>query len=168
MNEKNILFVLIGLLVLSGGAFMFYRISQDGINKIKTHEALRLQPYRDSAGLWTIGYGHLIKPDEWWNEITEEFAEQLLKNDLAIAESAVKDFVEITITQNQYDALVSFVFNVGVNAFENSTLLKKLNAGDPSVVDEFLRWNKTTINGKLKVVAGLTTRRERERDLFLA
>lgn len=164
MNARLILIIVSGLLILSGGIFMAYQISQSGINKIKKHEALSLTPYKDSAGLWTIGYGHLLKNGEWWDNITEAFAEELLKKDLAIAERAVNDYVLVPISQNQYDALVSFVYNVGAGAFKKSTLLKKLNNGDGSVASEFLRWNKA--GGR--VVNGLIARREREQALFLA
>ena len=142
---------------------MFYRTSQHGIEKIKEHEALRLKPYKDVAGILTIGYGHVLINGEWWDEITPAFAEELLKNDLSIAERAVSELVTVGITQNQYDALVSFVFNVGVNAFKDSTLLRKINAGDESAKDEFYRWKYA--GGE--VIAGLVNRRERERELFL-
>ena len=164
MNGRTILLSVAGLFLLGGGAFMFYRTSQSGIDKIKEHEALRLEPYRDVAGILTIGYGHVLINGEYWESITEEFAEELLRQDLAIAESAVSDYVEVGITQNQYDALVSFTFNVGVNAFHDSTLLRKLNAGDPSTANEFERWKYA--GGQ--VVAGLLARRKREKALFLA
>ena len=109
MNARFIFFIVAGLIILSGGLFMAYQISQSGINKIKKHEALRLEPYKDSAGLWTIGYGHLLKQGEWWDAITESFAEDLLRNDLAIAEKAVNDFVLVPINQNKYDALINNV-----------------------------------------------------------
>jgi len=160
-------FLLLGFVVLLvGGFFMAYRISNSGINKIKKHEALRLEPYKDSAGLWTIGYGHLLKKGEWWDSITEEFAEELLRQDLAIAERAVNDYVLVPINQNQYDALVSLVFNIGIGNFKKSTLLKKINNGNDKddIANEFLRWKKA--GGY--VIPGLLARREVERELFLA
>lgn len=145
------------------------RISEAGIEKIKRHEALRLVPYKDEAGKWTIGYGHLLKPGEWWDRITEAQAEDLLRQDLAEAEAAVNQAVKVPINSNQYDALVSFVFNVGVTAFRNSTLLKRLNDSDyVAAAAEMLRWNKITVDGRKVVSAGLSMRRSRERELFLA
>ncbi len=148
---------------------MAYKISNSGINKIKKHEALMLKPYKDDADKWTIGYGHLLKNGEWWDNITEAFAEDLLRQDLAIAENAVNKYVLVPVSQNQYDALVSFVYNVGAGAFKNSTLLKKLNSGDiAGASSEFLHWNKITLNGVKKVSPGLIARREREQRLFIA
>ena len=169
MNARFLFYIFISLIVFSGGIFMAYQISQSGINKIKKHEALRLEPYRDSAGLWTIGWGHLLKQGEWWDSITEEFAEDLLRKDLAAAERAVNKYVLVPISQNQYDALVSFVFNVGIGALQESTTLRKLNAGDyDGAADALLLWNKVTVNGVKKISNGLIARREHERSLFLA
>ena len=96
--------------------------------------------------------------------VTQEQAMQLLNEDILWAEKAVNK-QSLELSQNQFDALVSFVFNVGANAFAHSTLLKKLKAGDfEGAADEFLRWNKA--GGK--VLRGLTVRRETERKLFLA
>lgn len=153
--------VVIGAAILAGVIVM--RVSQSGINKIKQHEALSLVPYRDVAGYWTIGYGHKLKPGEWWDQISESFAEQLLRQDLAIAEQAVNDRVTVPLSQGQYDALVSFVFNVGVQAFADSTLLSMLNRGDyQGAANQLLRWKYAGGD----VVAGLLARREREKALF--
>jgi lysozyme len=77
--------------------------------------------------------------------------------------------VTVDVSQGQFDALVSFVYNVGAGAFENSTLLEKLNAGDyRGAFDEFERWNKVTVNGEKIVSSGLVKRRRREQELFLA
>lgn len=145
------------------------RISRRGLDQIKSHESLRLKPYQDIAGKWTIGWGHLIKPEESYlldaAGITADQATTLLRADLAIAERAVNDLVTVPIAGNQYDALVSFVFNVGVTAFANSTLLRKLNAGDvDGAANEFPRW----IYAGGKESAGLLARRAQEQSLFLA
>ena len=139
-------------------------ISKKGIEALKFFEGLRLNVYLDSAGLKTIGYGHLLKPGENYHSISEEKAEALLRLDIAEAEKAVNRLVKVDIEQNQYDALVSFVYNVGAGAFANSTLLKKLNYGDyQGAANELDRWNKA--GGRF--VQGLANRREHEKQLFM-
>lgn len=142
------------------------RVSQKGINLIKRFEGLRLTAYKCSAGVDTIGYGHTgpeVKPGL---RITEEEAEKLLWNDTESAQQTVSSFVNVKLNQNEYDALVSFTFNVGPTAFVNSTLLKLLNHGaDRKVVaGEFGRWVKA---GGDQAVPGLVRRREEEKKLFL-
>jgi len=140
--------------------------SKKGIDFIKGHEGFVPKIYNDSYGYKTIGYGHLLKEGEeklFANGITREQAEQLLKEDLKIAEKAVNLWVEVPLNQNQFDALVSFVFNVGQGNFRRSTLLKKLNNGDyMGAADEFLKWI-----GK-PPLKGLIRRRAEERKLFLS
>lgn len=131
---------------------------------IKTAEGLRLTAYKDGGGVWTIGYGHTGADVREGLTIPLSEAERLLTRDLRVAEGHVNDAVKVKLTQNQFDALVSFVYNVGGGAFRSSTLLKLLNAGDyGNAADQLLRWNKD--NGK--VVDGLTNRRREERSLFL-
>lgn len=97
--------------------------------------------YKCSSGENTIGYGHVVLPNEHFTTITEEEAEELLRKDIAIAEDAINRYVKVPLTQNRFDALVSFVFNVGVKAFKESTLLKKLNQGLYDEIDEELaKW----------------------------
>ena len=97
--------------------------------------------YQCSSGENTIGYGHVVLPNENFTTITEEEAEELLRKDIAIAEDAINRYVKVPLTQNRFDALVSFVFNVGVKAFKSSTLLKKLNQGLYDEIDEELaKW----------------------------
>lgn len=136
---------------------------------IKEFEGLRLHVYSDPAGLPTIGYGHLLRPGEAFPDgISNEQAEQLLMRDVQWAEDAVNKHVSVQLSQYQFDALVSFTFNVGGNAFAGSTLLKLLNSGDyAGAADQLLRWNKAKVNGKLQELAGLSRRRQRERELFL-
>ncbi|CAK0744541.1 lysozyme [Gammaproteobacteria bacterium] len=140
------------------------KISQAGIELVKQFEGLRLKVYKDAAGLPTIGYGHLIKPGEKFAAgITEKQAELMLVGDLVSAQEAVRKWVNVALTQGQFDALVSLVFNFGAGNFRKSTLLKKLNAGDfAGVADEFLRWNKA--GGK--VAEGLRRRRMAEKSMF--
>lgn len=140
------------------------KISENGLNQIKKHEGLRLQAYKCSAGVWTIGYGHTEDVSEG-DTCTEEDAEKWLLQDVKFAERAVNR-QRLAINQHQFDALVSFVFNVGEGAFKTSTLLKKIkaNPNDPSIADEFAKWRYAGGN----VVAGLVTRRENESNLYFA
>jgi lysozyme len=143
------------------------KISPAGIAAIKRHEGLRLHAYQDSAGVWTIGHGHTgnVQPGQ---HISEAEAEQLLRDDLAQAEAAVNNGVRVPVTQEQYDAMVSLAFNIGGSAFGKSTLLQKLNEGDiHEAANEFLRWDKITVNGAKEVLPGLTSRRRAERAMFL-
>lgn len=139
------------------------RINKAGLDLIKSFEGLRLKAYKDAVGVWTIGYGH-TKTATPGTVISEPEAESLLLNDLAEAQGAVERLVKQPLNDNEYAALVSFVFNLGSGNLSRSTLLRKLNAGDrKGASDQFLVWNKA--GGK--VLAGLTRRRQAERDLFL-
>ncbi|CAK0765332.1 lysozyme [Gammaproteobacteria bacterium] len=141
------------------------RTSQVGIDLVKGYEGLRLRVYRDAAGLSTIGYGHLIKPGENFSGgISAKKAELMLVNDLLATEDSVKKWVNVALTQGQFDALVSFVFNVGAGSFKKSTLLRKLNAGDVAgAAEEFGKWDKA--DGK--VAEGLRRRRVAEMEVFV-
>lgn len=142
------------------------RLSIKGLELIKKFEGLRLTSYLCSANVPTVGYGH-TGPDVKLNmRITEDEAEKYLLQDVESSEQCVSSFVKAKINQNEYDALVSFTFNVGPTAFVNSTLLKLLNGGaDKKVIaSEFLRWVKGEAN---KEIPGLVRRREQERKLFL-
>lgn len=143
--------------------------SDKGIALIKEFEGCKLTAYQDSVGVWTIGYGWTKpvdgKPIRAGMTIKQETAERLLKTGLVSYESDVSRLVKVDLTQGQFDALVSFTYNLGARSLSTSTLLRKLNAGDyAGAADEFLRWNKA--GGK--VLNGLTRRREAERDLFLS
>jgi len=144
--------------------------SNRGKQLIKNKEGLRLSVYLDPAGLPTIGYGHLILPDETFtDDITIEEAETLLKFDLIGAERCITNTVTETLNQNQFDALVSFVFNIGCDNFETSTLLKKLNSGDvQGASNELERWKFITVDGEKVISNGLISRRAEEKNLFLA
>lgn len=143
-------------------------ISDADLAYLIKHEALRLNAYRDTAGFWTIGVGHLVTKDKNAPKpepITREQAMVLLKEDATAADRAISRLVRVPLTENQRRALLSFVFNVGARAFAESTLLRLLNARDyKGAADQLLRWNKS--GGK--VTDGLVTRREDERALFLS
>ncbi len=140
-------------------------INQDGLNLIKSFEGLYLDAYIDPVGIPTIGYGH-IKDVEVGMTITEAQAEEFLRQDLADAEVAVSsDIVQVSLNENQFSALVSFTFNVGSQAFADSTLLRHLNQGEfQGAADQFTVWNKGDGGQELP---GLTRRRNAERALFL-
>lgn len=139
------------------------RLSDRGMDLIKEFEGLRLRAYRDQVGIWTIGYGHTGPEVHRGNEISEERAEELLREDVARFEDAVRALVKVEITQEQFDALVSFCFNVGIWGLQRSTLLRLLNEGEiVKAAAQFPRWNK----GRGKALAGLTRRRRAERELF--
>lgn len=143
--------------------------SDKGIALIKEFEGCKLTAYQDSVGVWTIGYGWTQpvdgKPIRAGMTIKQETAERLLKTGMVSYESDVSRLVKVGLTQGQFDALVSFTYNLGARSLSTSTLLRKLNAGDyAGAADEFLRWNKA--GGK--VLNGLSRRREAERALFLS
>ena len=140
--------------------------SDSGIDFIKQHEGLRLTAYDDGTGKQTIGYGHTKDVPK---SITKEEAEEKLVQDIESHEQAVKEAVKVPLTQEQFDALTSFTFNLGAGALKRSSLVKKLNAGDyEGAADEFLKWDKARIKGKLQPLRGLTKRRQAERELFLS
>lgn len=137
--------------------------SDNGIENIKRFEGFSPVPYKDAQG-WSIGYGHFIKPGENLTSVSEAQARLLLKQDAALASAAVKNSVKVPLTQNQFDALVSLTYNIGITAFRNSTLLRKLNGGDYSgAAAQFARWNMS----QGEFIAALDRRRTSERELFL-
>lgn len=137
------------------------RTSQAGIDLIKRFEGLRLTAYKDSAGIWTIGYGHTGNVSKG-QRLTEKQAEVLLKQDLKAAEHYVRRTKGLK--QHEFDALVSLTFNIGGGAFLKSTLRKKLEAGQKlDVPAEFLKWRKA--GGR--VLKGLLRRRIAEAALFV-
>ncbi len=141
------------------------RLSESGFALLKKFEGCRLRAYRDVANVLTIGYGH-TGPDVTENlVITQEAAEELLRKDVRTFETGVTSLVYVSINQNEFDAFVSFAFNVGLHAFASSTLLKLFNARTSKTVtaSEFSKWCKA--DGK--VVEGLKRRREAEKTLFL-
>lgn len=139
------------------------KASHNAYELIKKYEGLRLRAYRCPAGVLTIGYGHTSGVAEGMT-ITEEEARQLLSQDIAAAETAVNQY-NLALNQNQFDALVSFVFNVGAGNFARSTLLCKLkvNPYDNTIGDEFYRW--VYVAGR--ILPGLQKRRADEVRLYI-
>jgi len=133
---------------------------------IKKFEGLRLTPYYCSAGHKTIGYGHVIRQDEAiGNRINKEQAESLLEDDIRKAENILHRYCNVPLTENQQAALISFIFNCGVGAFQSSTLRQKLNRGEyMKAADEMLKWVYTKGGIKLQ---RLMKRRRIEQSLFL-
>ncbi|PHS39586.1 MAG: hypothetical protein COB07_05920 [Sulfurovum sp.] len=143
------------------------KISTDGLKIVKHFEGLFLKAYVDPVGIWIIGYGHTGSVAYAGNEITEKKADDLLREDMKESEYFVDRYCEVNLSQQQFDALVSFTFNVGGGALAKSTLRKKLNAEDfEGASNEFPRWNKGTVNGTKVVLPGLTRRRKSEHHLF--
>lgn len=139
-------------------------ISNKGLNLIKHFESLQLKAYKCSANVWTIGYGHTKNVKEG-DRISEDQANYFLMQDLYSVERAIIRHVKTEINQNQFDALCSLIFNIGITAFKDSTLLNKLNNNDfNGASNEFKRWNR--VNGI--VMRGLIRRRQAEQDLFNA
>ena len=139
------------------------RYSKSALERLtEPFEGDRLVAYQDSKGVWTIGYGHTrgVFPGM---TCSQQQSERWLIEDLAWAEAMVNRFVKVQLTQNEFDALVDFVFNVGSGNFKSSTLLKLVNANDmEDAVREFVKWDHC--GGK--EVAGLLRRRQAEAQLF--
>lgn len=147
------------------------KTSKKGIELIKKYEGFRSEPYRDAVGVPTIGYGATYYPNGnkvkmTDRPITEPQATELLKVMLKSYENSVKMLVTSELNQNQFDALVSFVYNLGAGNLSKSTLLKKINTNpnDESIKTEFKRWNRA--GGK--ILNGLTRRRNEEADLYFS
>lgn len=137
-------------------------INQAGLELIKEFEGLRLTAYQCSANKWTLGYGH-TKGVKEGQTISLAQANAYLLDDIQDAQKAVSDLVKVTLTENEYAALVSFVFNLGRGSFEKSTMLKLLNRGMyDTVPPQLMRWTK--VNGE--DVAGLKRRRAAEAKLW--
>ena len=138
------------------------KISNNGLDLVKHFEGLVLEAYKCPAGVWTIGYGHTkdVQPGDEWSE---DHAEHMLEVEMEEYEKYINDLVTVELNQNQFDAMVSWVYNLGSSNLQASTLLKVLNAGDyEGVPAQIMRWNKA--GGK--VLEGLTRRRQAEADLF--
>lgn len=143
-------------------------ISHNGIKFIKQEEGEKLTAYRDSRGILTIGTGHtgrvngqIIFPGM---TISSEESEQLLLADITQVEKAINEKVKVNLTQSQYDALCSLVFNIGTQAFNDSTCLKKLNAKDyQGAAEAMLLWKRAGQHAEV-----LLSRRKREMKLFLS
>jgi lysozyme len=148
-------------------------VSKDCVELVKKFEGLHklkddgmVHAYRCPAGKWTCGYGATrgVRSGVTW---TKDYSEMRLIEDLDEHGKIVKKYVNVPLTQSQYDALTSFVFNLGGGAFRSSTLLKKLNKGlYDEVPEQILRWNKARVDGKLTPLRGLTRRRSAEAAIF--
>lgn len=148
------------------------KISNHGLKFIAEHEGMILHLYNDPANHATIGVGHLVhygpingsEPEEFKGGITKERAMEILRSDVITAENTVNRLVKVPLNQNQFDALVSFVFNIGETQFASSTLLAKLNNQDyQAVPSELNRW----VHGSGKKLPGLINRRRNEGNLFM-
>lgn len=141
------------------------KISQAGLDLIKEFEHFEPRKYLCPAGKITIAWGHVIRGNDIFSEpITESQGEQLLRCDLEWVEHCIKHNVQVPLSQNEFDALCSFILNIGAAAFRGSTLLRKLNQGDRArAARELDKWNK--VRGK--ILDGLIARREKEKRLFL-
>jgi len=137
--------------------------SGSGLSLTESFEGLELTAYQDQVGVWTIGYGHTGPDVTPGLTITQAQAQALLAQDVGGAVVCVNDAVTVSLTQNQFDALVDFVFNLGCAAFTGSTLLRDVNAGDfAGAATQFDRWDRA--GGQ--VVAGLLRRRQAETAMF--
>ena len=138
------------------------KISEYGLDLIKHFEGLELEAYQCAAGVWTIGYGHTkdVQPGDQWSE---SHADHMLEVEMEEYENYVNTAVTVPLSQNQFDALVSWVYNLGNGNLTSSTMLKVLNSSDyAGVPAQIKRWNKA--GGK--VLEGLTRRRQAEADMF--
>lgn len=142
------------------------QLSYNGTKAIAEFEGFRDKAYKDSAGIWTIGYGSIKvddRPVQEGDTITKEKAVLQMQKDLAWAQTAVNKYVRVGLSQHQFDALVSLVYNIGETAFSKSTLLRHLNQQNFILAaQEFPKWNKA--GGK--TVQGLTNRRLKEKEIF--
>lgn len=136
-------------------------LSQAGLAALQNREGFSAKPYADHKG-YSIGYGHLIKEGENLTYVSVAQALDLLASDVQWAQDAVLSAITVPITQNQFDALVSFAYNVGAGAFKRSTLVKRINAGDSDAGQEFGRW----VYASSQKNQGLIARRQSERQQF--
>ena len=136
-------------------------MSDAGINRLKNTERFSATPYPDHKG-FSIGYGHLIKPGENLTYVSIGQATDILMADIAWAEASVSKAITVPITQGQFDVLVDFCFNVGGPPFERSTLVRKINTGDPTATNEFGRW----IYSSGSIDQALIRRRAEDKQLY--
>lgn len=155
-------------------------VRQSTIDLIKKYEGCKLNAYQDSAGIWTIGYGTILYPNGFkvkqGDSITSHEADLYLSQNIDDKFEEIKSYVIASLNQNQWDAILSLVYNIGTNAFKQSTLLKRINSGIGDIRSAFLMWNKIKkkvkdpVTGKLETklvpLDGLTNRRTAEADLY--
>lgn len=138
------------------------KLNTEGLALIKKFEGCKLKAYKCAAGVWTIGYGH-TKDVKEGDIITKVQAEDFLSQDLEAFEKGLRRMLIVQLNTNQFSALISFAFNVGLGNLQRSTLLRKVNTKASDAAEAFLPWNKA--GGK--VLKGLTERRKAERELYL-
>ena len=142
-----------------------FTYSDAGLDLTKKFEGLNLNSYQDQVGVWTVGYGHTGPTIHGGLTITQDQADQLLQSDVASSVACVNRAVTSAINQNQFDALVDFVFNLGCGALLSSTLLRDINAGNfAAAAQQFLLWD----HARGVIIQGLLRRRQAESDLFLS
>lgn len=145
------------------------KLSPEGLRFLKEKEGVRYQVYDDGAGYLTVGVGHKLTPEELTHfklgdHVAESFIDTWLKKDVEFAEHCVNSWVVVEVTQTGFDMLVSFVFNVGCEAFKKSSLLRRLNRGQiKEASEEFDKW----VHSGKKRMAGLVTRRREEKENFI-
>ena len=146
--------------------------SKNFFSLIVTFEGLRTRAYLDSIGLPTIGIGTTIYPDgkhvRIGDRCTESQAYEYLEHDLLSRVRFLNSILPFPVNQNQFDAMLSLIYNIGVGAFKSSTAYKRIIADqfNPNIREAWMRWNKATVKGVLKEIPGLTTRRRKECDLY--
>jgi lysozyme len=175
-QTKKILVVTVVALILLSSTMAIGAKAEDLIKRFEADDINKyLRAYIDPVGIPTIGYGSIYNYDakrkvQLGDSITVEKAVEWLRRETTKIVPQIKALVKVPINQNQLDSLTSFVYNVGIGAFKNSTLLRLLNSGAPKseVAAQFDRWNKGTVNGEKVVLPGLVRRRNEEKALFLA
>lgn len=169
-EAKKIFFFLIGLSILYKFVRNMDNIKGTFTDLIKQFEGLKLQAYKDIAGIWTIGYGLTRYPDgtkvKQGDKITQQQAEAYFQETLQKFAQGVEDSIKTKVNNNQFAALVSFAYNVGLNAFKESTLLKLVNENpnNPAIETQFMRW----VNAGGRPVQGLVNRRRHEANLYFS
>lgn len=145
----------------------YQKTSLYGKYSIMRREGLMLQAYKDGA-FYSIGFGHNGSDVSEGEEITSYEATRLFETDLVRFELCVNQTITVAVSQQQFDALVSLAFNIGVNAFANSTLARLINSGylEPEIREAWSEWNHVTVDGKKKVSLALDTRRQAELEQF--
>lgn len=146
-------------------------LSLEGRKFIQGWESCRLKAYRDVAGVWTIGWGTVVRPNGLRVSAGDVISQSLADYYFLIETTGIAEKLDAVvlklINQNQADALISFSYNLGVQALRSSTLLKVINTGGKVMEDHFTRWNKAHVDGKLVAVKGLTARRRAEFELYV-
>lgn len=147
-------------------------LDTNGYNLIKGFEGLKLKAYKDSVGIWTIGYGNITYKDgskvKQGDSISQDEANDLFNYYADKFAAKVASLIKKPINQNQFNAVVSLAYNIGVGAFGTSSVLRKMNINpnDPTIKESFEAWNKGTIGGKKVIIQGLVNRRKKESELY--